>query len=156
MATPAIEERPKLRHKVFTYRGDLEWLGHRTGILRCHGRSPLWVSSPPEFKGEADAWSPEDLFVGAASICLMTTFAAYCAQKELRLVSYSCEAEGIMEFTNERYQFTRILLRPKIQVSTEAEREMAEGVIQLAHQNCIIANSIRADVFLQPSVEVAP
>ena len=156
MPGATVEEQPRLRHKVFTYRGALEWMGHRTGLLRSQGKSPLWVSSPPEFKGEADAWSPEDLFIGAAAICLMTTFAAYCAQRGIRLIGYHCETEGTLEFAGEKYRFTRMVLRPKILVSSEEARPLAESAIQLAHANCIIVNSVRCDVLLQPSIEVVP
>ncbi|MBI3191832.1 MAG: OsmC family protein, partial [Pedosphaera parvula] len=52
------------------------------------------VASPPEFKGEAGVWTPEDLFVAAVNVCTMTTFAAFAQRLNLPVLSYRCEAEG--------------------------------------------------------------
>ena len=63
-------------------------------MVRAAGKPDLEVSSPPEFKGEAGIWTPEDLFVGALNACILMTFVAFATQKGLEFASYECRAEG--------------------------------------------------------------
>ena len=99
---------PQVKHKTFTYATDLEWLQARQGKL-CSGSKPvLDVSSPPEFKGIPGVWTPEDLFVASAEICAMSTFLSFGGRKNIPLISYRSSAEGVLEFVDGRYRFTKV------------------------------------------------
>ncbi len=145
---------PKMKYKSFTYRTALEWLGGRAGTLRSEGKPAFRVASPPEFKGEAGVWTPEDLFVGSVNVCIMATFIAFAERLKLPLVSYSCEAEGLIEFADSTYRFTRLVLRPGIVVETAEAVAQAEKTIRDAHANCFVSNSIRSEVVLEPQISV--
>ncbi|MGH9425673.1 MAG: OsmC family protein, partial [Terriglobia bacterium] len=67
-------DQPKVRFKSFTYKTGLKWVEEKSGMLSSSGKPSLKVASPPEFKGEAGVWTPEDLFVASVEICQMTTF----------------------------------------------------------------------------------
>jgi len=145
----------KPRYKVFTYRTRFQWVGDRAGRLESDGKPELRVSSPPEFKGESGTWTPEDLFVAAVEGCTMTTFLAFAKKHDHPVVSYSSEAEGTLEMGREGYQFTQVVLRPKITVSEAGAATDVAKTLHEAHRNCIIANSIRASVRLEPTIRVA-
>ena len=147
---------PKMKYKSFTYRTGLEWLGGRAGTLSSEGKPAFRVASPPEFKGEAGVWCPEDLFVASVNVCVMATFAAFAERLKLPVVSYSCDAEGVIEYVENGYRFTRVTLRPKIAVRTAEAVAQAEKTIHDAHHNCIVSNSVRSSVELVPEISVQP
>lgn len=143
------------RHKSFAYRTGLQWADNRAGWLRAEGKPEFRISSPPEFKGEAGVWTPEDLLVAAVEACTMTTFIAFAQKNSLPLVSYQSQAEGLLEFTEGSYRFTKIVLRPAIVVAEAAAVAPAEKTLHEAHRACLIANSIRAEVVVEPVVIAA-
>ncbi len=143
---------PKTKHKSFEYRTSVRWIGDRNGLLRSDGKPDIPVSSPPEFKGKAGQWTPEDLLVASVEICTMTTFIAFSLHKKLPLVSYESAAAGTMEFSDGRYRFTSITLRPTIVVETDEALATAATVLEEAHQSCFIANSICSRVIIEPTI----
>ena len=146
---------PRVTHKTFAYQTSLEWVGGRAGIVAASGKAPFRVSSPPEFKGEAGVWTPEDLFVAAAEICMMTTFLALAGRAGLPIESYASEAEGSLEFTDGAYRMTRITLRPTITVKDASEILRVDDTLAEAHRACIVSNSIRTNVAVEPLIRIA-
>lgn len=146
---------PGIRYKTFTYRTQAQWVENRAGALRSEGKPEFRVSSPPEFKGEAGVWTPEDLFVAAVNVCTMTTFLAFAQRMQIPLVSYTSDAEGALEFVDGGYRFTRVVLRPRIMVGNEEAIEQARKTLHDAHEKCLISNSIRSEVVLEPRIEKA-
>jgi len=104
----------EVRSKVYTYRMAVKWIGQKKGTITCEGKPDIQVATPPEFKGHDGIWSPEDLYVAAANICLMTTFLAVAERAGLAFTSYQCEAEGRLELVDGKFQVTVITLRPHI------------------------------------------
>jgi organic hydroperoxide reductase OsmC/OhrA len=145
---------PKIKYKSYTYRTQLEWLGGRAGSLAAEGKPGFRVASPPEFKGEAGVWCPEDLFVASVNVCTMTTFAAFLGRLQLPVVSYNCEAEGLLEFVEGKYCMTRVTLRPRVVVKSAEAIAPTEKALHDAHDNCIISNSMKSTVILEPEVTV--
>ncbi len=150
-ATPAG---PKMKYKTFTYRTQLKWLENRSGTLSGEQKPDLRVASPPEFKGEAGVWSPEELFVASVDVCTMTTFLAFAKRLQIPLVSYTSMAEGVLEFVDGGYKFTKVILRPTILVSSSEAVEQARRTLHDAHTSCLITNSIFAEVIAEPSIDV--
>lgn len=150
----AAETPTGVRHKSFTYRTSLDWVGGRAGIAASPGKASFRVSSPPEFKGEEGVWTPEDLFVAAADICMMTTFLAFAGRAKLPVARYASEAVGTLEFTGGAYRVTRITLRPTIVVEDEAALSRVESTLAEAHRACIVSNSILTDVAVEPVVRL--
>jgi len=140
------------RYKSFTYRTSTEWSQDRQGTLRSEGKTAVEISSPPEFKGVDGIWSPEDLFVAAAEICTMTTFLSFGERKNIPLISYRSSAEGLLEFVEGKYQFTKITILPEITVGNAWTQEQVEELVHKAHVHCLIANSIKATVEIEPTI----
>ena len=83
------------------------------------------------------------------------TFLAYSQREELELVRYESDAQGALEFADGRYRFTEVTLRPRLTFKTELDAEIAQMVLEEAHRDCIITNSITAAVKLEPEICVA-
>jgi organic hydroperoxide reductase OsmC/OhrA len=145
----------KKAFKVFRYASEVRWKSGRTGIVCSSGKPDLAVSSPPEFKGEAGNWTPEDMFVASLNVCTMLTFLAYAQNKGLNLLGYESDAEGTLESVEGKYRFTEVTLRPRITLKSQADLELARKMLEDAHANCFIANSTTAAVRISPQLRVA-
>jgi len=146
----------KKAYKAFRYSTEVRWKSGRRGVMCSEGKPEVEVSSPPEFKGEAGIWSPEDLYVASVNICTLMTFAAFAQSKGLDLAGYESDAEGLLEFQDGSYRFTEVVLHPHILVKSEEDVERAREIISSAHKKCLITNSVTAEVKIFPDVRVAP
>ena len=144
------------KHSTFTYTTDLGNIGHRAGILSSSGKPEIRVSSPPEFKGEDDVWTPEHFFVAAVDSCTMMTFLALARRESLEVVKYSSKATGVLEFVEGKYQFTKVTLEPHIIVDYIEDIPKAKNLLEEAHRSCLIANSIQSEVIMDPLVQWVP
>lgn len=144
----------KESHRSFHFQSQLVWNDGRNGSASIDGKPVMQLSSPAEFKGDPACWSPEDLFVTAASACLLMTFLAYAQREELELVKYESSADGTLEYANGRYRFTEVILRPRLTFRDELDAEIAATVLDQAHRDCIITNSVTTAVRLEPEIRV--
>ncbi|MGH9144407.1 MAG: OsmC family protein [Vicinamibacterales bacterium] len=122
----------------------------RTATLSSEGKPPLWVSSPPEFKGEAGHWTPEDFFVASIEVCLMLTFVGLAEKRGLSFQSYESMAEGLLEWETPSYRFTRVEVAPVITLFDESSFALAREIVETAHRTCLVANSVRCQVIVEP------
>lgn len=84
----------------------------------------------------------------------MTTFMAFAQRLQLPIVSYTSSAEGILEFVDGGYRFTKVVLKPTIVVGSTDAMEQAKRTLHDAHEGCLIANSINAEVIVEPVIRV--
>ncbi len=149
------EPKPQIKRKSFTYKTAIEWLGNRAGTTLAEGKPSFRTASPPEFKGEPNVWSPEDLFVAALNACTMTTFVSFALKLELPVASFRCEAEGTLEFVDGGLRFTKVVLRPEIVVADAGAVEQVRKTMDDAHHACLIARSIKAEVIVEANIHAA-
>jgi peroxiredoxin-like protein len=141
-----------VRSKVYLYQTDVKWTEQRKGMISCAGKPDVQVATPPEFKGHENIWSPEDLFVASANVCLMTTFLAVAERAGLAFSSYESTAEGRLEIVEGKFQFTAITIRPSITLKLGGDAAKAKELIEKAEHNCLISNSMKAAVTLEPMI----
>ncbi len=143
---------------------NLKWTEDRKGVLSspelAAGKSAtdnsIEVATPPEFpQGMPNIWSPEHLFTASVSSCLMTTFLSIAENSKLEFKSFDCEAIGIMEKVERRFLMTEIILKPKVIVMEEKDRDRAERVLVKSEEVCLISNSIKTKVTMDITIEVA-
>lgn len=140
-----------VRAKSFKYATSVRWTGEKKGALTAAGKPPVEVATPPEFKGHEGFWSPEDLYVASVNVCIMSTFLAFAGRAALDFTEYESEAEGLLEFVEGRFLFTKIVVRPRIALRSGEERAKAEEILRKAEKNCLVSNSIRTEVTLEPT-----
>ena len=149
------QQQPVKKFKIFHYHTSIEWKSERQGYLRSEGKPEINVSSPPEFKGIPGVWTPEDLFVASVEICTMSTFLSFGGRKNIPLKSYKSSAEGVLENVDGKYRFTSITITPEVTVGKEWTTEQVQEVFHQAHDNCLIANSMTANVLINPTINFA-
>lgn len=143
-----------VRHKSFDFRTSLKKVAPRAGHLLSAGRTSLRISSPPEFKGEEEAWTPEHMLIGAVEGCVMMTFLAYAERKRIRILRYESMANGKLEFIDGDYRFTRIVISPHIVAEQPAGEADVLTVLRDAEKRCLVSNSITAVVEVNPIVRI--
>lgn len=143
-----MESKPKM----YLYHTTVKWTEQRKGVISCAGKPDVEVATPPEFKGHDGIWSPEDLFVASANICLMTTFLAVAERAGLAFTAYESAAEGKLELVDGKFQFTEITLKPVITLVAGGDTAKAKELIEKAEANCLISNSMKAAVTLSPTI----
>lgn len=141
---------PRIRPKSFTYHTNVGEVKGRTGTLTGEGKPPIWVSSPPEFKGESGHWTPEDLFVASIEVCLMLTFVGLAEKRGLPFGTYESSSEGLLEWDQISYHFTRVIIAPVITLFDQESFATAREVLAKAHETCLVANSVKCDVIVEP------
>jgi organic hydroperoxide reductase OsmC/OhrA len=150
------------------YRARCSWTGS-TGVGydaydRAHhvaappAAAALQLSSDPAFLGDPTLLNPEQLLVAAAASCQLLSFLAVAARARLDVVAYEDEAEALMPEGDAPTRITTIALRPKITVrvapgAAPPSVEKVERLVRLAHDECYIANSLRTDVTVTPTIE---
>jgi organic hydroperoxide reductase OsmC/OhrA len=101
-----------------------------------------------ESKGDPRLNNPEQLVVMAASSCQLLWFLHLAAKARIDVVEYSDDAEGEMPESS----LTRIVLRPRIVLASDATDERVLRLVELAHHECNIARSLRTDVVVEPVI----
>lgn len=135
------------------YKTNVQWSVQRKGKLTSAGFPTIEIATPPEFPGgHPGIWSPEHLFVGAAEICLMTTFLSIAEKSKLDFRNYTSEAEGVLEKADSGMQITHITIRPRIVVARRDDANKALKLIEKAQRYCLISNSMKTEVDIQPDI----
>ncbi|MGB3400410.1 MAG: OsmC family protein [Candidatus Deferrimicrobiaceae bacterium] len=140
-----------IRPKSYRYTTSVRWTGEKKGMMDVAGKPSVEVATPPEFKGHEGIWSPEDLFVASVNSCIMSTFLAFAERAGLGLEEFKSEAEGLLEFVDGRFLFTKIVVRPRVLLKSGEDRAKAEEILHKADRNCLVSNSIRTEVILEPT-----
>ncbi|MGE4583698.1 MAG: OsmC family protein [Sphaerochaeta sp.] len=140
-------------HHVYTTH--VEWTKQRKGALSSAFLPTIEVATPPNFPGGHEGiWSPEHLYTASAEICLMTTFLSLAERAGLGFKSYKSDAEGTLEKVEKGLQMTRIHIRPTVVVDDEPTKEQTIGLLQKAEKYCLISNSMKTVVSIEPNVLV--
>ncbi|MBU6340943.1 MAG: OsmC family protein [Bacteroidetes bacterium] len=140
-----------------SYDVSLQWEHDRKGILSAPELTQrIEVATPPDFpKGMPGIWSPEHLFVAAASSCLMTTFLAIAENSKLEYNAFACDAKGVVDKLDGKFQVTEIVLRPRVTVQSETLLEKTQRILEMSERNCLISNSMKTLVRVEAQVELA-
>jgi organic hydroperoxide reductase OsmC/OhrA len=112
------------------------------------------LSSDPAFRGDARLLNPEALLVLAASSCQLLSFLAVAARARLDVVEYRDDAEGEMPEALLPMRITRIVLRPRITIRGERTESRLAHLVEVAHRECFIANSLETDIVIEPTFDV--
>ncbi len=149
---------------VHRYRTRCTWSGS-TGVGYEHYRrdheamttpptTTLALSSDPAFRGNASLLNPEQLLVMAASSCQLLSFLAVAARARLDILAYQDEAEGVMPEAGKPVRIVTIRLRPRIVLAAgSADEDRVCQLVELAHRECYIANSLKTEITVEPTIE---
>jgi organic hydroperoxide reductase OsmC/OhrA len=153
-------------HKEHHYTVTCRWNGSTAQGYEAYGRAhdmaappgkaALKLTSDPAFRGDPALLNPEQLLVMAASSCQLLSFLAVAARKRMDVVEYEDHAEGFMPEDDKPIRITRIVLRPRIVVKGAADEAAVRKAVEIGHEQCFIANSLKTDVRIEPKIVIQP
>lgn len=98
---------------------------------------------PPEFDGDATAWSAEQLMLSSLGLCVLTTFEAFAARDRVDLLGWEARVGGMVDRTELGPQFTKFTVEIDMEVNNV---ERARTTLDEAQRHCLVANALRAPV----------
>lgn len=150
---------------VHRYASQLRWSGSTADGYEHYDRghrvsappsaSELHLSGDPAFGGNPDLLNPEQLLLVAASSCQLLSFLAIAARARLEVVSYSDEAEAVMPEDEKPMRITQITLRPHVVIRGDVDEPRVRRYLELAHEQCFVANSLNSEMVIEPLIESA-
>ena len=88
---------------------------NRDHVIRFENGVMIHATSAPEFTGNPDLISPEDLFVATISSCHMMTFLAVASLNKWQVQTYKDHAQGFLEENPAgRIMMNRVILQPQV------------------------------------------
>jgi organic hydroperoxide reductase OsmC/OhrA len=144
------------------YQVNVDWNRDRKGMMcspelnsSLSGNGCIEVATPPEFpKGIPGIWSPEHLFTASVASCIMTTFLAIAENSNLPFSRFSCKSNGKLEKVEKRFVMTEVVVEPRVTLLHEKDRDRALRVLEKTERECLISNSIKSRVIMNPILEV--
>ncbi|MHC1562268.1 OsmC family protein [Actinomycetospora sp. C-140] len=144
------------------YRATCTWSGSTglgyDGFVRAHrvsappAATALELSNDPSLHGDAALLDPEQLVLAAAASCQLLSFLAIAARARIDVTDYRDDAEATMSHDEGPARIAAIVLRPHITVAPGPSVPRVERLVELAHKECYIANSLATPVAVEPVV----
>ncbi|GLZ46276.1 peroxiredoxin [Actinomycetospora sp. NBRC 106375] len=144
------------------YRATCTWSGSTglgyDGFVRAHrveappAATALELSNDPSLRGDASLLDPEQLVLAAAASCQLLSFLAIAARARVDVTDYRDDAEATMSHDEGPARIAAIVLRPHITVAPGPSVPRVERLVELAHKECYIANSLATPVAVEPVV----
>ena len=134
------------------YETKVIWLEDRLGELYAN-EIKMNCSPPINFRGYSKTMTPEHAFVASAEMCVLLTFITMAEKNGVGLVSYESESEGILEKLEKGFEFTKIIIRPKVRVKVEEDVNKAKESMDRAKKYALVLNSMKTEVVVEPSFE---
>lgn len=134
---------------IHTYATHLDWEGstgagnreysrNHTAVARPADAS-IALSSDPAFRGDSTRVNPEQLLVLAA-------------QSSIDVLGYEDNASGVMDDRDEPARISRIALAPIIRVVSGVSHDEVMRLVERAHHEYYIANTLNANVSIDATV----
>lgn len=146
--------------RTATYHATVHWTGEHRGRVEMGNGPEMAFSAPPDAQGHPGVLTPEDAFVASVNTCIMMMFLWACERFKLQLVSFDCRAEGTKVIELDRTEtFTKVHLKPVIRIAAGTEdRAVVEArvgkALAAARKYSLVANSVKSEVVIEPSVEI--
>jgi organic hydroperoxide reductase OsmC/OhrA len=121
--------------------------------VAIEGKPELHGSADVAFRGDADRFNPEDLFVAAIASCHMLSYLALCAKHGICVIAYEDAAAGTMKEDGKGGgRFEEVVLHPVVTIADAEQVERATKLHARAHESCFIANSCSVPIRHEPVV----
>ena len=139
----------------YTYRVSAWWTSGRTGLAKCESSpNTIHFSEAAELGGLQGRWTPEQLLLCALAGCFTTTFHDVARSAKFDFTDLEVEIEGsVRRSRTAGCNFNEILIRPRLTVSFDEQRETGLALLRRAKSICMISRAITVPQTLEPTVE---
>jgi organic hydroperoxide reductase OsmC/OhrA len=138
-----------------TYRVSAWWTSGRTGLAKCESSpNTIHFSEAAELGGLDGRWTPEQLLLSALAGCFTTTFHDVARSAKFDYTDLEVEIEGSVRRNRTAGNvFNEILIRPRLTVHAEDQRETGLNLLRRTKSLCLISRAITVPQTLEPTVE---
>jgi organic hydroperoxide reductase OsmC/OhrA len=139
----------------YTYRVSAWWTSGRTGLAKCESSpNTIHFSEAAELGGLQGRWTPEQLLLCALAGCFTTTFNDIARGAKFDYTDLEVEIEGTVRRSRTAgCSFNEILLRPRLIVNSEDQREAGLNLLRRTKSLCLISRAITIPQTMEPTVE---
>jgi organic hydroperoxide reductase OsmC/OhrA len=139
----------------YTYRVSAWWTSGRTGLAKCESSpNTIHFSEAAELGGLQGRWTPEQLLLCALAGCFTTTFHDVARAAKFEYTDLEVEIEGCVHRSRGNgCNFTEILIRPRLTVPCEEQREAGLALLRRTKAVCMISRAITVPQTMEPVVE---
>jgi peroxiredoxin-like protein len=140
--------------KPLPHRYDVALAGAPTGYtaLTSAGVPELRTAPPLDFDGPGDAWSPEQLLLGAVATCFAFTLRAVAQASKVAWLRLDLAVEGTVDRADGVTRFTGIAIRPRLTIPSGADADRARRTLEKSERACLVSASLAAPISLEPEV----
>ena len=146
-----------------TYTTDVSWKGDHWGHIVMGNGPQMMFSAPPDAYGHAGVLTPEDAFVAAANTCVMMMFLWACERFKIDLISCTCRTDGVKQIALDHTElFTHLRFWPQITVRANAgddpavtEKRIRRALVS-AQKYSLVANSVKSEIVIEPTIIITP
>lgn len=141
----------------YTYRVSAWWTSGRTGLAKCESSpNTIHFSEAAELGGLQGRWTPEQLLLCALAGCFTTTFNDVARASKFEYTDLEVEIEGsVRRSRTAGCNFTEILMRPRLTIPSEEQREAGLTLLRRTKSLCMISRAITIPQTMEPTVETA-
>ena len=126
----------------------------RDASASAPGKPELPMSAGSAHEGDATRWNPEDTLAASLGMCHMLTFLALASKVGLDVRAYDGHSESVLDTVDRVTRVTTIRLTPTITLAAGSDEAKAKTMFEKAHKYCFIANSITAEVVMEPTIRL--
>jgi organic hydroperoxide reductase OsmC/OhrA len=139
----------------YTYRVSAWWTSGRTGLAKCESSpNTIHFSEAAELGGLQGRWTPEQLLLCSLAGCFTTMFHDVARSANFDYTDLEVEIEGsVRRSRSAGCNFNEILIRPRLTVHSEDQREAGLQLLRRTKSICMISRAITVPQTLEPLVE---
>jgi len=115
-------------------------------------RAPIAGGPPPEFDGDATAWSAEHLLLSSIGLCLLTTFEALAARDHIALAGWDADVTGTLDRDAHGLSFTSFRVALAIEVD---DVERARRTLEDTRVHCPACKALNVPVEIDATIRAA-
>lgn len=125
-----------------TYRGY-----SRDHVIVAEGPGTLAGTADVTFRGVANRWNPEQLFLASLAQCHLLTYLWLCVGAGVVVTAYTDAPSGTMRTEADGSgRFVGVLLRPRVTISAESDPDVARSLHDRVGEYCFIARSVNVPI----------
>ncbi len=141
--------------RKYIYKTRIKWTGSDKGEASSEGVPPIQIALPENLGGPGGSWSPDELFVSSAEACTMLTFFWLLKDKDVEVLSYESEAEGVSHIASGGvFRFTKVTIRPTITIKKEDDISEVKEAVKKLDDWCCVSNSVKTEVAIEADIKV--
>jgi organic hydroperoxide reductase OsmC/OhrA len=140
----------------YSYRVSAWWTSGRTGLAKCESSpNTIHFSEAAELGGLQGRWTPEQLLLCSLAGCFTTTFNDVARASKFEYTDLEVEIEACVRRSRTAgSNFTEILIRPRLTVAAEDQREAGLALLRRTKSVCMISRAITVPQTMEATVEI--